>query len=108
MSNTAELPADAYEELDAAERQPHQPRARRSFHWPTLALVLALVATLGFLAGVQVQKRHTPAATAVGAFGTGTAFLFRGVMNAERCTLAAALATVGKGEFATKVVEVIG
>ena len=64
MSNTAELPADAYEELDAAERQPHQPRARRSLHWPTLALVLALVATLGFLAGVQVQKRDMPAATA--------------------------------------------
>src|SRR5436190_12029288 len=71
MSNTAELPADAYEELDAAERQPHQPRARRSFHWPTLALVLALVATLGFLAGVQVQKRHTPAATAVAVSRTG-------------------------------------
>ena len=72
MSDTAELPADAYRELEAAERRPHQPRARRSFHWPTLGLVLALVATLGFLAGVQVQKRHTPAATAVGAFGAGS------------------------------------
>jgi hypothetical protein len=72
MSDTAELPADAYAELAASERQPHQPRARRSFHWPTVALVLALVATIGFLAGVQVQKRHTPAATAVGAFGAGT------------------------------------
>src|SRR2546430_2330639 len=74
MNDTTELPADAYQELEAAERQPHQPRARRSFHWPTMALVLALVATVGFLAGVEVQKRHTPAATAVaaGANRTGT------------------------------------
>jgi hypothetical protein len=69
MSDTTELPADAYEELEAAERTPHQPRARRSFHWPTVVLVLALVATTGFLAGVQVQKRHTPAATAVASLG---------------------------------------
>src|SRR5260370_15041859 len=71
MSSTDELPADAYQELEAAERQPHQPRARRSFHWPTVALVLALVATLGFLAGVQVQKRHTPATIAVASFAPG-------------------------------------
>jgi hypothetical protein len=70
MSETT-LPPDAYRELEAAEREPHQPRARRSFHWPTVALVLALVATVGFLAGVQVQKRHTPAATAVATFGAG-------------------------------------
>ena len=69
MSDTGELPADAYQELEAAERQPHQPKARRSFHWPTVALVLALVATAGFLAGVQVQKRQGGSTTAVATLG---------------------------------------
>jgi hypothetical protein len=71
MSKTDELPPDAYKELEASERQPHQSKTRRSFHWPTVVLVLALVATAGFLAGVQVQKRQGGSTTSVAAGAQG-------------------------------------
>ena len=74
MSDTTELPPDAYAELESAASRPRPDRPRHAINWPTAALVLALVGVLGFLVGVRVQKRHsgTDTSTAVTSFGAGT------------------------------------